>query len=64
MSHRKMLHKLRAQAGNPFRARLRGDRAPLLKGMEAGRGRIALREEARTTVLYSRTNRRPISNIT
>ena len=64
MSHRKMLHKLRAQAGNPFRARLRGDRAPLLKGMEAGRGRIALREEARTTVLYSRTNRRLISNIT
>jgi hypothetical protein len=37
---------------------LKEDKAPLLKGMEARRGRRALREGARRTVLYSRTNRR------
>jgi hypothetical protein len=58
MSHRKMLHKLRGEASNLFRARLKEDKAPLLKGMESRRGRRALREVARRTVLYSRTNRR------
>jgi hypothetical protein len=62
MSHRKMLIKLRAQAGNPYLARLTGDRAHLLKGMEAKRGRRALKEGARRTVLYSRTNRRSIGS--
>lgn len=64
MFHRKMLNKLRALAGNLFKARLMGDRVPLLKGMEArGRG-MDLREGARRTVLCSRTNRRSIGNTT
>ena len=64
ISHRKMPNKFKAQAGNPFQARLTGERAHLLKGMEAKRGRRALRVGARRTVLYSRTNRRSIGNTT
>ena len=64
MSHRQMPNKSRAQADNPYRARLRGGRAPLLKGMEVRRGRRALREGVRTTVLYSKTNRRSLGNTT